>query len=78
MPLCRWPISVTLTFLHQLTKHICIVIQYGIIFPVTLPKVGRFSIYKRKSLELWLVHKPEIQAEVYYRFFQFHANKHFH
>jgi len=48
-----------------LTMHICIVIKYGIIFPVTLPNVGRFSIYKRKSLELWLVHNPEIHAEVY-------------
>jgi hypothetical protein len=57
--------------------HIYILLQNtDFFFPVTLPGVGRFSIYKRNSLELWLVHNPEIHAELYYRFFQFHANKH--
>ena len=34
-------------------------IKYGIIFGVTLPAVGKCSLYKRKSSELWLVHNPE-------------------
>ena len=48
---------------------------------VTLPTVGRFSIYKIKSPELWLVHNPEPLIEVYlnnYRFCLFHANIYFH
>jgi hypothetical protein len=65
------PISTYYAYLHS-------VIKYGIIFfPVTLPEVERFSIYKRKSLELWLVHNAEIHAKAYYRFFQFDAYKHF-
>jgi len=34
-------------------------------FGVSLPIVGTFSFYKRKSSELWLVHNPEPHAEVY-------------
>jgi hypothetical protein len=34
-------------------------------FGVTLPTVGRFSLYKRKSSELWLVLNPEPPVEVY-------------
>jgi hypothetical protein len=34
-------------------------------FGVTLPTVGRFSLYKRKLSELWLVHNPELRLEVY-------------
>jgi len=34
-------------------------------FGVTLPTVGRFSLYKRKSSELWLVHKSELHVEVF-------------
>jgi hypothetical protein len=37
------------------------------VFGVTLPKVGRFSLYKRKSSELWLVHNPEPHVEVYFK-----------
>jgi len=29
---------------------------------VTLPTVHRFSLYKRKSSELWLVHNPELRV----------------
>jgi hypothetical protein len=32
---------------------------------VTLLTVGRFSLYKRKSSELWLVLNPEPLVEVY-------------
>jgi hypothetical protein len=38
--------------------------KYEIIFGVTLPTVGRFLIYKRKSSEFWLVHNPEPLLEV--------------
>jgi hypothetical protein len=31
---------------------------------VTLPTVGRFSLYNRKLSELWLVHNPEPVVEV--------------
>jgi len=42
------------------------VVKYGIIFEgVNLPTVGRFSLHKRKSSELWLVHNPEPLVEVY-------------
>jgi hypothetical protein len=41
------------------------IIKYGIIFGATLPTVGRFSLYKRKSSELSLVHNPEPDVEVY-------------
>ena len=34
-------------------------------FGVTLPTVGRFSLYKRNSSELWVVHNPEPHVEVY-------------
>jgi len=34
-------------------------------FGVTLSTVGRFSLCKRNSSELWLVHKQEPHAEVY-------------
>jgi len=32
---------------------------------IILPTMGRFSLYKRKSSELWLVQKPELHAEIY-------------
>jgi len=32
---------------------------------VTLPTVGRFSLYKRKLSELWLMHNPERHVLVY-------------
>jgi len=32
---------------------------------VTLPTVRRFSLYKRKSSGLWLVHNSELHVEVY-------------
>jgi hypothetical protein len=40
-------------------------IKYGIIFRVILPTVGRFSLHKRKSSELRLVHNLEPHVEVY-------------
>jgi len=40
-------------------------IKYGIIFRVISPTVGRFSLYKRKSSELRLVHNPEPHIEAY-------------
>jgi hypothetical protein len=30
-----------------------------------LLRVGRHSLYKIKSSQLWLVHNPQLQAEVY-------------
>jgi len=36
-----------------------------VIFGITLLTVGRFSLYKGKSTEPWLVHDPELLVEVY-------------
>jgi hypothetical protein len=36
-----------------------------IFWGVTLPAVERFSHYKRKQSELWLMHNPEPYVEVY-------------
>jgi len=47
----------TLTSIYYAYFHS--VIQDGIVFGVILPTVGRFSLYKRKLSELWLVHNPE-------------------
>ena len=47
---------------------------------VTLPTVGRFSLHKRESSELWLVHNPELHVEVClnnWKFCLFHANIYF-
>jgi hypothetical protein len=66
--------SIYYAYCHSITK-------YGIIFGVTQPAAGRFSLYKRKSSELWLVHIPELHVEVClsnHRFCLFHANIHFH
>jgi hypothetical protein len=35
------------------------------ILGLTVPTVGIFSLYKRKSSELWLVHNPEPHVEGY-------------
>jgi hypothetical protein len=40
------------------------IIKYRIIFLVTFPTAIRFSLYIRKSSELWLVHNPEPYVEV--------------
>jgi len=32
---------------------------------VTLPTVGRFSLYKRKWSELWLEHNQEFHVKAY-------------
>jgi len=45
-------------YFHSIIKH-------GIIFGATLPIVGRFSFYKRKSSKLQLVHNPKALVEVY-------------
>jgi hypothetical protein len=37
------------------------------VFGVTLPTVGRYSLYKRKSSELWLVHIAELSVEVSFK-----------
>ena len=55
------------------------VIKYGIIWGggLTLPAVGRFSLYKRKSPALWLLLIPEPQVEVClnnYRFYLSHIS----
>jgi len=34
------------------------------ILGLTVPAVGRFTLYKRKSSELWPVHNPEPHVEV--------------
>jgi hypothetical protein len=57
------------------------IIKYGIIFGVILPTVGRFSVYERKSSEIWLVHNPEASVEVCLnnqRFCLFLASIYFH
>ena len=42
------------------------IIKYGVtLWGVTLPTMGKFSLYKRKLLQLWLVHKPEPPVEVH-------------
>jgi len=41
------------------------IIKHGIISGVIPPTVERFSLYKRKSSELRLVHNPEPHVEVY-------------
>jgi len=33
------------------------------VFGVNLPTVGKFSLYKTKLSELWLVHNPEPHVE---------------
>ena len=38
------------------------VLKYGILLVVSLPTVDRFSLYKRKSSELWSVHNPELHV----------------
>jgi hypothetical protein len=47
-------ISVTLTLSNQFTINIFIVINTNYFFWVTLPSVGRCSLYKRKLSELWV------------------------
>jgi len=51
----------TLTSIYYAYFHS--IVKYGIIFWVTLPTVGRFSFYKRKSSALRLVHNPQPHAE---------------
>jgi len=66
--------SIYYTYFHS-------IIKYGIIFWGNSSTVGRFSLYKRKSSELWLVHNPEPHVQVYLnnsRFYLFHASIHFH
>jgi len=41
------------------------IIKYGILFWVTFPTVGRYSLYKRKLSELQLMNHPEPLVEVY-------------
>jgi hypothetical protein len=40
------------------------VIKCGILLGITLPTVGRYSLYKRESSEVWLMHSPEVHVEV--------------
>jgi hypothetical protein len=44
------------------------VIKCGIILGGNSSTVGRFSLYKRKSSELWVVHDQELHVEVYLTF----------
>jgi len=48
---------------NQFTMH-AFILSYNMesFFGVTLPTVWRFSLYKRKSLELWLMHNPELHV----------------
>jgi len=64
MPLVQWSISVTLTHKSNYYTYFHSVTKYGIIFwGVSFPTVGRYSFYKRKSSELWLVDNPEPLVE---------------
>ena len=54
-----------LTVSNQFTMHTFILLENKEEFlGVTLPTGGRFSLYRRKSSELWLVHNPEPYVEV--------------
>ena len=57
MPLSLWSLSVILTLKLIYYAYFHSIIKYGI-FGVILSTVGRFSLRKRKSSELWLVHIP--------------------
>jgi hypothetical protein len=62
--------SIYYVYFHSLIK-------YGVIFGVTLYKMGRFPLCKRKLSELWLVYNPEHHVEVCLnnqRFYLFIAN----
>jgi hypothetical protein len=66
MSLGHRSVSITLTLTSQFTVRTFIVIKCGIIFfCATLTTAGRFSLYKRNSSELWLVHNPGPHVEVY-------------
>jgi hypothetical protein len=54
----------TLKSIYYVCSHS--VIKYGIIFGITLPTVGIFSLYRRKSSELWPMHNPEPHVEAYF------------
>jgi len=55
----------TLTHSNQFTMHTFIQLyKMELSSGVILPTVGRFSLYKRKLSELWLVHNPEPLVEV--------------
>jgi len=60
-------ISNTNTFKSIYYVYFHSIIKYGMIFwgGVTLPTVEKFSLYKRKLSESWLVHNPEPSVEVH-------------
>jgi len=64
MPLGQWSISVTLTLKSIYYAYSHSVIKYGIIF-WGYSTVGIFSLHKRRSSELWLLHNLEPHGEVY-------------
>ena len=78
MLLGQLSISVTLNTLQSIYyAYFNYIIKYGIFLQVILPTVERFSLYKRKSSELRLVHNPEPHVKVYlnnYRLCLFHAS----
>jgi hypothetical protein len=43
------------------------VMKYGIIFGVIHQTAKRYSHYKGKLLDTWLVSNPEIHAEIYFK-----------
>jgi len=67
-------------YTHNLLCILPFYYKIRVVFGVTLPTVGRFSLYKGKSTESWLVHNPELLVEVYlnnYRSYLFHASIYF-
>jgi len=67
-------------YTHNLLCILPFYYKIRVIFGITLPTVGRFSLYKGKSTESWLVHEPELFVEVYlnnYRSYLFHASIYF-
>jgi hypothetical protein len=66
MPFHQWSISEPLTLSKSIYyAYFHSIIKYGIIFWVTLPPVGRFSLCKRKSSEFMAGEHPQPHVEIY-------------
>jgi hypothetical protein len=60
MPLDQWSMSLPLTVSNQFTMHTFIRLKNTeLCLGVIIPKVGRISLYKSKSSNLWLLNDAE-------------------